>query len=43
MNRRLRAALIAGAIAAVGLFVWTSWPPDSQYTPVEISLAVIGS
>ena len=42
MNRWLRAALIAGAITAVGLFVWTSWPPDSQYTPVEISLAVIG-
>jgi signal transduction histidine kinase len=42
MNRWLRAALIAGAITAMGLFVWTSWPPDSQYTPVEISLAVIG-
>jgi signal transduction histidine kinase len=42
MNRRLRAALIAGAITAVGLFVWTSWPPDSQYTPVEISFAVVG-
>lgn len=42
MNRWLRAALIAGAITAVGLFVWTSWPPDSQYTPVEISFAVVG-
>jgi signal transduction histidine kinase len=42
MNRLLRAALIAGAIAAVGCFVWTSWPPDSRYVPVEISFAVVG-
>jgi signal transduction histidine kinase len=42
MNRWLRAALIAGAIAAVGCFVWTSWPPNSQYAPVEISFAVVG-
>ena len=25
-----------------GLFVWTSWPPNSQYAPVEISFAVVG-
>ncbi len=42
MNRWLRATLIAGAIAAAGCFVWTSWPPNSQYAPVEISLAVVG-
>jgi signal transduction histidine kinase len=42
MNRWLRAALIAGATAAAGCFVWTSWPPNSQYAPVEISLAVVG-
>jgi signal transduction histidine kinase len=42
MNRWLRATLIAGAITAAGCFVWTSWPPNSQYAPVEISLAVVG-
>jgi signal transduction histidine kinase len=42
MNRWLRAALIAGAIATVGCFVWSSWPPNSQYAPVEISIAVVG-
>ena len=41
MNRWLRAALIAGATATVGCFVWTSWPPNSQYAPVEISFAVV--
>ncbi len=41
MNRWLRAALIAGAIAAVGCFVWSSWPPEG-YLPVEISFAVVG-
>jgi signal transduction histidine kinase len=40
MNRWLRAALIAGAIAAVGCFVWSSWPPRG-YVPVEISFAVV--
>jgi CheY-like chemotaxis protein len=34
--------LIAGATAAVGCFVWSSWPPNSQYAPVEISFAVVG-
>jgi signal transduction histidine kinase len=42
MNRWLRAALIAGATAAVGLFVWSSWLPNSRYVPVEISFAVVG-
>ena len=42
MNRWLRAALIAGATAAVGCFVWSSWLPNSQYAPVEVSLAVVG-
>jgi signal transduction histidine kinase len=41
MNRWLRAALIAGATAAVGCFVWSSWPPQG-YVPVEISFAVVG-
>jgi hypothetical protein len=41
MSRR-QAALIAGATAAVGCFVWTSWPPQSQYVPTEISFAVVG-
>lgn len=41
MNRWLRAALIAGAIATVGCFVWSSWPPEG-YLPVEISFAVVG-
>jgi signal transduction histidine kinase len=40
MNRWLRAALIAGAIATVGCFVWSSWPPQG-YVPVEISFAVV--
>jgi signal transduction histidine kinase len=42
MNRRLRAALIAGATAAVGCFVWAAWPPTPQYVPVEICIACIG-
>ena len=42
MSRRLLAALIAGAIAAVGCFVWSSWPPPSRYAPIEISFAVVG-
>jgi len=42
MNRALRAALVAGATAAVGCFVWSSWLPNSQYAPVEISFAVVG-
>ncbi len=42
MNPWLRAALIAGATAAVGCFVWSSWLPNSQYAPVEVSLAVVG-
>ena len=42
MNRWLRAALIAGATAAVGCFVWSSWRPSSQYAPIEISFAVVG-
>jgi len=42
MNRALRAALAAGATAAVGCFVWSSWLPNSQYAPVEISFAVVG-
>jgi|HubBroStandDraft_1064217.scaffolds.fasta_scaffold02057_3 signal transduction histidine kinase len=41
MGRWLRAALIAGATAAVGCFVWSSWLPDSQYVPTEISFAVV--
>ena len=40
MNRALRAALVAGATAAVGCFVWSSWPPQG-YVPVEISFAVV--
>jgi signal transduction histidine kinase len=42
MNRWLRVALIAGAITAVGCFVWSSWPPNSHYAPVEITFAVVG-
>jgi signal transduction histidine kinase len=42
MNRWLRAAMIAGATAAVGCFVWSSWLPNSQYAPVEVSFAVVG-
>ncbi len=42
MSRRLLAVLIAGAIAAVGCFVWSSWPPPSRYAPIEISFAVVG-
>ena len=42
MNRWLRAALIAGATVAVGCFVWSSWLPNSQYAPVEVSFAVVG-
>src|ERR1700734_3767062 len=42
MNRALRAALVAGATAAGGCFVWSSWLPNSQYAPVEVSFAVIG-
>ena len=42
MNRWLRAGLIACATATVGWFVWTSWPPQSQYVPTEISFAVVG-
>src|SRR3984957_17020850 len=41
MNRALRAALIGGATAAVGCFVWSSWLPNSQYAPVEVSFAVV--
>jgi hypothetical protein len=41
MNRWLLAALIAGATAAVGCFVWSSWPPNSQYAPIETSFAVV--
>jgi signal transduction histidine kinase len=42
MSWRLLAALIAGAIATVGCFVWTAWPLTSQYVPIEISVAVVG-
>ena len=42
MSWRLRAALIAGATAAVGCFVWAAWPPTSQYVPIEICIACIG-
>jgi signal transduction histidine kinase len=42
MNRALRAALVAGATAAVGCFVWSSWLPNSRYAPVEVSFAVVG-
>ena len=42
MNRRLLTALIAGATAAVGLFVWAAWPPTARYVPIEISMAVVG-
>ena len=42
MSRRLLAVLIAGAIAAVGCFVWSSWLPTSRYAPIEISFAVVG-
>ncbi len=42
MNRALRAGLVAGAITAVGCFVWSSWPPNSRYAPVEISFALVG-
>jgi len=42
MNRALRAALVAGAAAAVGCFVWSSWTPQSNYIPIEISFAVVG-
>jgi signal transduction histidine kinase len=41
MGRWLRAALIAGATAAAGCFVWSSWLPESQYVPTEISFAVV--
>jgi signal transduction histidine kinase len=41
MSRWLRAALIGGAIAAVGCFVWSSWPPNSQYAPIETSFAIV--
>jgi signal transduction histidine kinase len=39
---RLRAALIAGATATVGCFVWAAWPPTPQYVPIEICIACIG-
>jgi len=42
VNRALRAALVAGAVAAVGCFVWSSWPPNSRYAPVEVSFALVG-
>src|SRR5215472_3290267 len=42
MSRRLLAALIAGATATVGLFVWAAWPPTSRYVPIEISMAAVG-
>jgi len=40
MSRRLLA--VAGAAAAVGYFVWSSWPPPSRYAPIEVSFAVVG-
>jgi len=40
MSRRLLA--VAGAAAAVGCFVWSSWPPPSRYAPIEVSFAVVG-
>ena len=42
MSRLLRAALIAGATATVGCFVWAAWPPTPQYVPIEICIACIG-
>ena len=42
MNRWLLSALIAGAGAAVGCFVWAAWPPTPQYVPIEICIACIG-
>jgi signal transduction histidine kinase len=42
MNRRLRAALVAGAITAAGCLVWAAWPPTSGFAPILISMVVVG-
>jgi len=42
MSRRLRAALIAGAAAAMICFVWSGRPWPAPYLPFFISTAVIG-
>ena len=42
MNRRLLAALIAGAIATAGSLAWSGWPPSSDYVPILICYEVIG-
>ena len=42
MNLRLRAALVAGAITAAGCLVWAAWPPTSRFTPILISMVVVG-
>jgi signal transduction histidine kinase len=42
VNRRLLAALIAGAIATAGCLAWSGWPPQSDYVPILICYEVIG-
>ncbi len=42
MSRRLRATLVAGAITAAGCLVWAAWPPTSRFTPILISMVVVG-
>jgi len=42
VNRRLLAALIAGAIATAGTLAWSGWPPTSDYVPILICYEVIG-
>ena len=42
MRRWLLAALVAGATATVGSFIWAAWPPTSRYIPIEISFSVVG-
>jgi signal transduction histidine kinase len=42
MNRWQRAALVAGATAAVGCFVWSGRPWSAPYLPFFISTATIG-
>jgi signal transduction histidine kinase len=42
MSRRLRAALIAVAAAAVGCFVWSGSPWRAPYLPFFVSTALIG-
>ena len=42
MSRRLLAVLIAGAIAAVICYVWSSSPWPSQYLPTMFTTAAVG-